>query len=97
MRVWQQGGFTGNGCCCASLPAALRAVCVFGATLCFLAQGASLWFMNFALLLSNTRTYTMIISAVLAAKLNGICAMVFFVFLCSSDTLEGTCVEKASH
>lgn len=35
----------------------------------------------------------MIISAVLAGKLNGICAMVF----CSSDTLEGTCVEKASH
>lgn len=97
---------TPKGCSCASLPAALKAVCVFETMPGFLAQGfvsnascselvqlnSPLRLMNFALLLSNTQTIAMIISAVFAGKLNGICAMMFR----SSDTLEGTCVKGFS-
>lgn len=91
MLFGSQLDFTRKGCSCASLPAALKAIGVFEAVLCFLAQGfvsnasyselvqlnSPLCFMNFALLLSNTQTNKIIIPAVLAGKVNGICAVVF--------------------
>lgn len=97
---------TRRGCSCASLPAALKAICVFEAVLCFLARGfvsnasyselvqmnSPVCFMNFASLLSNSQTNTVVVPAVLAGKLNGICAVVFAVVTHSTGP-----VLKASH